>query len=178
MSIQTVSALLSLLLILGLAALFLRVRRLAHEGRDYAPVQGDAYRIRTIGFWVLLLVGLPVSVWLFRETPYTRAAQAAAAQVINATGHQWYWELDRNEVVAGEPVEFRVTSADANHGFGIYDTGGKLVAQTQAMPGYVNRLVHVFGTPGTYRVLCLEYCGLVHHDMIAEIVVTGRGNDG
>ena len=176
MNVQTVSALLSLLLILALAAVFLRVRLLATEGGDYAPVQGNAYRIRAIGFWVLLLVGLPISIWLFRENPYT--AQAAAPQVINATGFQWYWELDQSEVVAGVPVEFRVTSADVNHGFGIYDAAGTLVAQTQAMPGYVNRLTFVFEAPGTYQVLCLEYCGLVHHNMIAEIVVTEGGNDG
>jgi len=56
MNVQTVSALLSLLLILAVAAVFLRVRSLAHEGRDYAPVQGNAYRIRAIGFWLLILV--------------------------------------------------------------------------------------------------------------------------
>lgn len=175
MSVQSISALLTLLGILSLAAVFLRVRVLAHEGRDYAPVQGNAYRIRAIVFGVLVLVGLPITVWLFRDNPYT--ASAAAPQVINATGHQWYWELDRDEVAAGEPVEFRVTSADVNHGFGIYDAAGTLVAQTQAMPGYVNRLTHVFEAPGAYRVLCLEYCGLVHHNMIAEIVVTEGGGD-
>ena len=176
MSVQSVSALLSFFAILALAAVFLRVRRLAHEGRDYAPVQGSAYRIRAIGFWVLLLVGLPVSIWLFRENPYS--AQIAAPQVINATGYQWYWELDRSEIVVGEPVEFRVTSADVNHGFGVYDADGVLVAQTQAMPGYVNRLTHIFETPGVYQVLCLEYCGLAHHNMVAEIVVTEGGLDG
>jgi len=176
MSIQTVVALLSLLLILALAGVFLRVRRFAHEGRDYVPVQGNAYRIRAIAFWMLVLIGLPISVWLFRENPYT--TRAASPQVINATGYQWRWELDREEVTAGEPVEFRVTSADVNHGFGIYDGAGVLVAQTQAMPGYVNRLTHVFDVPGTYRLLCLEYCGLVHHDMITEIRVKQGGTDG
>lgn len=171
MSVQSLSALLTLVAILAVAGVFLRVRRYAHEGRDYAPVQGNAYRIRAIGFWLLVLMGLPVSIWLLRETPY--AAAGAAPQVVNATAAQWYWELDPTELTAGQPVEFRVTSTDVNHGFGLYDEGGTLVAQTQAMPGYVNRLTHVFETPGTYRVLCLEYCGLVHHDMVAELVVTG-----
>jgi len=176
MSIHTVAALLSLVAILLLATVFLRVRILAHESRNYAPVQSNAYRIRNIGFWILLLVGLPITIWLFRENPYT--AQAAAPQVINATGYQWYWDLDRDEVAAGTPVEFHVASADVNHGFGIYDEGGTLVAQTQAMPGYVNRLTHVFDAPGTYQILCLEYCGLVHHSMIAEILVTEGSTDG
>lgn len=40
------------------------------------------------------------------------------------------------------------------------------------MPGYVNRLVHTFDRPGRYRLLCLEFCGVVHHDMVAEFEVT------
>jgi cytochrome c oxidase subunit 2 len=172
MTVQSVSALLTAAIIAMLAAVFLRVWRHAHEPEAYAAVQGRAYRIRARGFW-LLLVGLPISVWLFRENPYT--AEAAAPQVINAVGYQWYWELDRDEVTAGKPVEFRFTSADVNHGFGIYDAAGTLVAQTQAMPGYVNRLIHVFEAPGTYQVLCLEYCGLAHHAMTAEIQVTAGG---
>ena len=40
------------------------------------------------------------------------------------------------------------------------------------MSDLVNRLHHVFERPGRYRVLCLEYCGLVHHDMLAEFTVT------
>ena len=74
----------------------------------------------------------------------------------------------------GEPVEFRVTSADVNHGFGIYDESLRLLAQTQAMPGYTNRLRFTFQKPGKYRILCLEYCGLGHHEMPAEISVVAR----
>ncbi|MCC7016888.1 MAG: hypothetical protein IT564_06765 [Rhodospirillales bacterium] len=178
MSIQSVSALLTLLMILALAAVFLRVRHQAHGAYDYAPVQGNAYRIRAIAFGVLMLVGLPASLYLLRVNPYDAAA-TGGPQAVNATAAQWSWVLDREKVTAGRPVEFRVTSTDVNHGFGLYDEAGRLVAQTQAMPGYVNRLTYTFAAPGTYRVLCLEYCGLVHHGMIAEIVVTGRGgSDG
>lgn len=175
MNVQSLSALLTLVTILALAGVFLGVRRHAHVAREYAPVQGNAYRIRSVGFWLLVLVGLPISIYLLRVNPY--AAVTAAPQVVNATAAQWYWELDPAEVTAGQPVEFRVTSTDVNHGFGLYDEKNTLVAQTQGMPGYVNRLTHVFETPGTYRVLCLEYCGLAHHDMVAELVVTGGSND-
>jgi len=174
MNVQSASALLTLMTILALAGVFLNVRRYAREPLDYAPVQGKAYRIRGIGFWLLVLVGLPISVWLLRENPYMTSA--AAPQIVNATGAQWYWDLDRDEVAAREPVEFRVTSTDVNHGFGLYDEGGTLVAQVQAMPGYINRLTHTFDKPGIYRVLCLEYCGLVHHEMVAELTVSaGKG---
>lgn len=176
MSTQSASGILSLLVILALALVFLRVRRLAHDGREYAPVQGNAYRIRAIVFWIMVLVGLPLTIWLLRVHPYTVAADAP--QVVHATGYQWYWEFDRTDVEAGKPVVFEVTSADVNHGFGLYDPAGVLVAQVQAMPGYVNRLSHTFEAPGTYRVMCLEFCGLVHHNMISEIEVTEGGSNG
>ncbi|CAF0701745.1 hypothetical protein MPNT_410011 [Candidatus Methylacidithermus pantelleriae] len=59
------------------------------------------------------------------------------------------------------PVEFLVRAADVNHGFGLYDPDGRLVAEVQAMPGYTNRLTYVFKKPGTYKVLCLEFCGVL-----------------
>lgn len=77
-------------------------------------------------------------------------------------------------VKAGELVEYRVTSGDATHGFGVYDTKGRLISQTQAMPGYINRLRLRFPAPGTYPVLCLEYCGLGHHVMRNAIEVVAR----
>ena len=79
-------------------------------------------------------------------------------------------------VLAAQPVLFRVTSADVNPGFGVSDSELRLVAQTQAMPGYTNVLRHTFAQPGKYRVLCMEYCGLVHHNMIAEIDVVEAGS--
>ncbi len=72
----------------------------------------------------------------------------------------------------GRPVEFRVTAGDVNHGMGVYDETLRLLVQVQAMPGFTNRLVYTFAEPGTYRLLCLEYCGLAHHGMIAELKVT------
>jgi cytochrome c oxidase subunit 2 len=84
--------------------------------------------------------------------------------------------LSSNRFTAGVPVEFRVTSADVNHGFAIYGPDDRIVTQTQAMPGFTNRLVHTFAAPGRYRVLCLEYCGLAHHGMLAEFEVVAKGD--
>jgi cytochrome c oxidase subunit 2 len=75
------------------------------------------------------------------------------------------------ELPSGALIEFRVTSLDVNHGFGLYGPDGRLVAQTQAMPGYVNRLRVRLDRPRAYLILCLEYCGLAHHAMRAEVTV-------
>jgi cytochrome c oxidase subunit 2 len=79
-------------------------------------------------------------------------------------------------VKAGSVVEFRVTSDDVNHGFAIYAPDGLIVTQTQAMPGYTNKLLHTFKEPGTYTVQCLEYCGLGHAPMKTTLqVVAAKG---
>jgi cytochrome c oxidase subunit 2 len=42
------------------------------------------------------------------------------------------------------------------------------------MPGYINVLRYTFNEPGVYRVLCLEYCGVAHHEMTADIKVAAH----
>jgi cytochrome c oxidase subunit 2 len=164
-----VSLVLMGLLALVFAGVALAARRRVH---DYAPLQKRAYRIRAVFFWALVLTATPVMLYTLMGLPFDIARAANSVPVIDAVGHQWRWQLSADRVTAGQEVEFRVTSADVNHGFGIYDADLRLVAQTQAMPGYTNRLRHTFAKPGTYRILCMEYCGLVHHNMVTEITVT------
>ncbi|MCL4767046.1 MAG: hypothetical protein KJZ80_12475 [Hyphomicrobiaceae bacterium] len=162
---------LTVLLVAATAAVFAMVRWQSDLAADYGGVQRSAYRIRDRLFWVLLGVGVPIMALTLWDLPYVRAGAPAAPQVVTATGFQWYWDLGRTSVVTGQPVEFQITSADVNHGVGLYDADTRLLAQAQAMPGYVNRLRYTFERPGKYRLMCLEYCGLAHHDMISELEV-------
>ena len=126
--------------------------------------------VRTRGAWVLGVAALPITLVSLGYAPFkTEAAVPTGILTIDVTGHQWYWELSRTRVPVGELVVFRVTSADVNHGFALYDAELNLIAQTQAMPEYTNGLQVRFDEPGSYRILCLEYCGLVHHGMAAAI---------
>jgi cytochrome c oxidase subunit 2 len=79
--------------------------------------------------------------------------------------------IDQLEIPAGALVEFRVTSLDVNHGFGLYGPGRQIIAQTQAMPGYFNRLLVRLAEPAQYKVLCLEYCAAGHHLMQTRLTV-------
>lgn len=159
----------TLIAVLGLVFAFIVLN--AGKWTEYAPLQKRAYRLRRGFFWALVLLLTPVLVYSMSELPYdsARRQHGTKPQVIDAVGYQWYWTLSGNEVTVGRPVEFHVTSADINHGFGVYDEDMRLVGQTQAMPGYVNKLQMVFREPGTYKVLCMEYCGIAHHNMLAEI---------
>ncbi len=167
---------LTVLLIAALGAVFLFVILKSRERAEYGPIKDRAYRLRGRLFWALVLIGTPVVGYTLRDLPYTAAQRQTQPLNIGVVAHQWYWKLDREQAPAGTPVVFNVTSADVNHGFAVYDADMRLVAQTQAMPGYTNRLVHTFDRPGTYRIMCLEYCGIAHHQMTAEFKVVA-GND-
>lgn len=39
------------------------------------------------------------------------------------------------------------------------------------LPGQVSNLKTTFDKPGTYNVICHEYCGIGHHTMYGQIVV-------
>lgn len=121
------------------------------------------------GFLIALAGGSYVTLRPF-PIPLQRAP-LGVEQIVDVVGVQWAWKITPSTVNADRPVEFRVTSADVNHGFAIYDADGLIVAQTQAMPGVTNKLVHTFAQPGTYRVMCLEYCGLGHAPMTSSITV-------
>ena len=67
----------------------------------------------------------------------------------------------------GSKVTFYVTSPDVVHGFEVARTNINMMA----VPGYVNSVTHTFRNPGTYLLVCNEYCGVGHQNMAARIEV-------
>jgi cytochrome c oxidase subunit 2 len=147
----------------------------------------EAYRLRKVFFFIAvggLLVAFAASV---TKTPYTEA-RARSDRIVYVAARQFDFIFSLEPIVSvadlatvpvvkqlelpvGAAVEFRVTSLDVNHNFALYGPQRRLLAQTQAMPGYVNRLRVRLVTPGRYEVLCLEYCGAGHHLMQTELNV-------
>lgn len=161
---------------IGLVALgFIHVIRQAGRPADDDARAQSARTARRLQGWLFgaLLVVFVVGSWAtLRHYPIPPQHGALdAQQVVEVTGSQWVWQIRPTTVQAGRPAEFRVTSSDVNHGFAIYGPDGRIVAQTQAMPGYTNKLLYTFPGPGTYTVQCLEYCGLGHAPMTAAIQV-------
>jgi len=119
---------------------------------------------------VLILVALlAATIW---STPYFDTDAGAGGQIVQVKAQQFAWTISPATVQAGLKVEFRLTSTDVNHGFGVYDDRDHLVAQVQVVPGKTQKLVHTFTRPGTYTVLCLEFCGVGHHVMETTFEVT------
>lgn len=171
---QNVAWIVSLFLMAVVAAAFVWVAAGASTpGGDSAGIARSAFQWRGRLFWAVIVAGALISFLTLWRWPIAGHAKAATRPdaVVRAIGHQWRWELDRDTVKAGELVEFQISATDVNHGFAIYRDKTHMVAQAQAMPGYVNRLQVRFADPGEYEVLCLEYCGLAHHGMRAVIKV-------
>ena len=74
---------------------------------------------------------------------------------------------DPIEVPANRPVTFRLTSADVLHGFEVAGTN----ANAMAVPGYISQFTVAFPRPGSYPIVCNEYCGTLHHFMVGHLIV-------
>jgi cytochrome c oxidase subunit 2 len=140
----------------------------------------SAERVHRVGYWLrkrwlalLVVIGvLVVGLSLF-DLPYASGGSAGRA-IVKVTGGQFFWSLAPDSVPAGARVRFDVTSVDVNHGFGLYDPHGHLIGSVQAMPGYHNKLDLTLSEPGTYRIRCLELCGLNHATMEGSFMVVRR----
>lgn len=71
------------------------------------------------------------------------------------------------QVPTGQPIRFRVTSADVVHMLSISDTNFQL----KAVPGAVNEKTVEFATPGEHAMPCREFCGAGHYTMRARVMV-------
>ncbi|RIK35954.1 MAG: cytochrome c oxidase subunit II [Chloroflexi bacterium] len=95
----------------------------------------------------------------------------APAFTVEIIGHRWWWEVrypdyqftTANEIwiPAGQPVLLRLASIDVIHSFWVPELHGKM----DLIPGQTNTIWIQADTPGTYRGLCAEFCGLQHAKM-------------
>lgn len=100
-------------------------------------------------------------------------AAASAPREIPVVAQRFTFEPSRVEVVEGERIRLVVTSADGVHGVEIkklkankkVPRGGEIVTIDFVAPG-----------PGTYPILCSEYCGDGHEEMKGTLVVTAKGS--
>ncbi|MCE7868851.1 hypothetical protein DYH09_00575 [bacterium CPR1] len=138
---------------------------------DYASVA--RLRVYVIaGLMTLLTASFSLTIG---HMPYPFMMKSLPDRVVRVTARQFGFVFENPPTAQvtedprifrlGADVELDAISADVNHGLGVYDPGGVLVAQAQVMPGYVNKLRVKLEKPGTWTVLCMEYCGQAHHAM-------------
>lgn len=153
-----------------------------------------AYKLRSILIAAACIIAIGLLAVTLPHNPYTSQGQEPdrviyvsseqfsflySAEPIQSKEEKSKVENSRTvEIANNSLVEFRVTSLDVTHNFAVYDDTETLIGQTQAMPGYVNRLRIKFDKPGKYSVLCLEFCGTGHHVMRSSLTVKeGNANE-
>lgn len=95
---------------------------------------------------------------------------------VEVVAHQYWWEVrypDQDVVTAneihipvGEPVEFRLTSADVIHSFWVPELYGKV----DMMPGTTTSLTVTADEAGRFRGQCAQLCGVQHANMAMYVV--------
>lgn len=167
MNLQTAVLLLWLVLSGAVIVIFIlayRSSRTRPASTPYEVVNRRRFRI----FFVLVAGFLALFLIAMMKAPYS--TEGEADDIVGVRARMFSYELTKDTVDSGKLIEFRVTAEDVTHGFGVYGPEGSIIGQVQAMPGYVNRVRIRFAAPGRYDILCLEYCGPLHHQMRSSII--------
>jgi cytochrome c oxidase subunit 2 len=111
-------------------------------------------------------VATPPSPWGLPETERVRELAPGRYEAY-VLGQMWQFTPREIRVPSGSSVTFYLTSKDITHGFKISNTNINMMV----VPGEVSRLTATFDDPGTYNIICHEYCGALHHFMMGQIIV-------
>jgi cytochrome c oxidase subunit II len=130
----------------------------------------------------LLLPGVTILVFFIASlrVSWLTAPADADEPTIEVIGWQYWWEvryphpdggppvISANEirVPTGQPVQFRLETADVIHSFWIPRLAGKI----DMIPGQTNHKTITAHEPGIYRGQCYEFCGLQHANMAFSVV--------
>ena len=159
----------------GLAALvfFVRFRRRSEEQRSrYVSGGGLAEVIIVIVplSFFLLWFWMGFRIYVRMQTP------PEGAMDVYVTAKQWMWKFNYPDgpdsqgvlhVPLGRPVRVLITSRDVIHSF--YVPAFRL--KKDAVPGRYTEAWFEAIREGTYDILCAEYCGANHSQMMGQVVV-------
>jgi cytochrome c oxidase subunit II len=84
-----------------------------------------------------------------------------------AVASMWSFEPSEIYIPVGSEVDFFLSSKDVVHGFNIVDKNVNMMA----VYGNLNKTTVKFDQPGTYEIICHEYCGVGHQNMKAQVIV-------
>jgi cytochrome c oxidase subunit 2 len=125
---------------------------------------------------VIILAIFSVKIWADLQN------QQGDVLTLEAIGYQFGFQFRYPKLaqpVTGElhlpvntPTTIHVTSRDVIHGFWIPE----LRMKADMVPGLVNTIRVTPTVPGTYRVICTEFCGIAHGAMKATVLVQSQAD--
>jgi cytochrome c oxidase subunit 2 len=167
-----------LVLVVVWTVLLYVVLRFRRRPGQAAPRQTHGNAVAEI-LWTLgpALIVAFIAVPTIRTVFFTYREPSPDALVVDAIGHQWWWEfrypeqgiVTANQFVlpVGREVHLRLSSADVLHNFWIPRIGGKrynypVLPEADVPPSKVNALTFTISEPGEYAGQCAEFCGMSH----------------
>jgi cytochrome c oxidase subunit 2 len=90
--------------------------------------------------------------------------------IVYLTGQIWTFTPNEIRVPVGSTVTFMATSRDVVHGLMVHGAN----VNTMLLPGQIALVSTHFDRPGTYPMVCHEYCGIAHHTMWGNVIVEPR----
>jgi cytochrome c oxidase subunit 2 len=97
--------------------------------------------------------------------------------VVEAIGHQFYFSFrypqingevtDEMHLPRGVPVTLNLTSADVIHGFWV----PAMRLKNDTVPGLVTTIRFTPRLDGRYRIICTQFCGVLHSEMNKQVLV-------
>ncbi len=188
---EQISSLFTIVLIFGLAigvfvfvvlvyvVLKFRVRK-GHTQPLPNPKTGD-HRLEAAWTIIPAVILLLVGVLAFQTLAFTDRVPENADAVVTVTGHQWYWTY--NVTYAGSNTTFHYENnfvlksnltvklyfeaTDVAHSFYI----PALALHIDAIPGHVNEYWFKPTQPGTYEIVCTQFCGVGHYTMVGTLTI-------
>jgi cytochrome c oxidase subunit 2 len=143
-------------------------------------VRGPTPLVRSTWWFETLIVVVPLTFFLtwfalgFREYTHIMTPPPESMDVY-VTAKQWMWKfayadgpngVDVLRVPAHRPVRLLMTSRDVIHSFYVPEFRIK----RDVLPGRYTQAWFEVIAPGSYQILCAEYCGTGHSVMRGEII--------
>lgn len=164
------------LLVVGLMVLFVvRYRRRPGSRPQESPAHNTMLEVT----WTVIPVLIVAVIFYQGFVAYLKMQTAPpGCYDLRVSARQWAWQfiypnghVDENlHVPAGEPVRLTMTSEDVIHGLWI----PALRVKQDVVPGRYASLWFQADKVGTYDLLCTQYCGDDHSNMLSTIVVQTR----
>jgi len=165
-----------LALIVSLTILFVVRYRSRPSRRDPEPSPSHDNRLEIL--WSAIPLVLVFAIFAASTKVYyamTELEPGDSPLRVQVTGRKWSWWFDHPSgkganqlhLVAGRPTELVLASTDVIHS--LYVPAFRL--KQDAVPGRFTKMVFTPTQPGTYPILCAEYCGTNHSTMGAVAVV-------
>jgi cytochrome c oxidase subunit 2 len=173
-----------LVLVEGTLVLFIiRYRRGNRARSAEGPQIHGATRLELIWTAIPVLILVAIASFVLYKLPGIKDVPSASAEggeiKVQVDAHQFYWQftypdgavsIDELHAPVNRVVRLDIDSHDVDHSWWIPQLGGKF----DAIPGQDTHTWFKADRVGTYKGRCGEFCGVLHAEMAAQVVVESQ----